>query len=154
MKPILLALLMLGAPLGYAADSPPLTFYVQLIRGTDSDSPPTADAHLVGAKLDHRLHDVFRWKNYWEVKRETISISPGQTVRQHITLEREVELTVPASGKMTVSIYANGKMTRKRTQPVDAAFYIAGGGDNDGSQPWFIVVRRDNPDSQGLAAMP
>jgi len=153
MKSIFVALLMVGAPLGYAADAPPLTFYVQLIRGSDSEAPPTTEAHPVGAKLDHRLHDVFRWKNYWEVKRETIAVNVGQTIRKHITPEREVELTVPASGNMTVAIYADGKLTRKRKQSIDAAFYIAGG-DNDGPQPWFIVVRRDNPDNQGLASMP
>jgi len=155
MKQVLLALLMIGVPfLARAADAPAMTFYVELIRGSDQDVPPTPDAHEVGVRLYHRLHDVFRWKNYWEVKRENVSIRPGEKARVRITKEREVEIDLSGSKDMTVSIYADGKLTRKRQQSLDTAFYIAGGS-NDATDPWFIVVRRDNPDANpGLAAMP
>ncbi len=45
---------------------------------------------------------------------------------------------------MSISIYADGKLTRKRKQPVTAPFYISGG-DKQTNQSWFIVVRRDKP---------
>jgi hypothetical protein len=158
MKRFLIALLLCSAPMARGANGPAVTFYVQLVRGSDADSRPASQARAIGPKLDHRLHEVFRWRNYWEVKREVLNVKPGAKVRRRITPQREVEITMPDACDMVVSIYADGKLTRKRTQPIDAAFYIAGG-DMDVAQPWFIVVRRDNPDADqklatGLAAMP
>jgi hypothetical protein len=157
MKRFIFALLLIGAPLARGADVPAVTFYVQLIRGSDVDSPPTPQARLIGAKLDRRLHDVFKWKNYWEVKREIVTLKTGDKARKRMSKEREVEIALPGSRDMMVSIYADGKLTRKRQQSIDTVFYIAGG--DDAAQPWFIVVRRDNPDASPdsgakLAAMP
>ena len=115
-------------------------------------------ARLIGPKLDRRLHDVFKWKNYWEIKRATVSVKTGDKTRTRISKEREVEIALTGPQNMQVSIYANGKLTRKRQQSIDAAFYIAGGDNNDAAQSWFIVVRRDNPDaasdSSKLVAVP
>jgi len=146
MKRILLALLLMGTPLAHGADVPAVTFYVQLIRGSDADTPPEPQARLIGPKLDRRLHDVFKWKNYWEIKREVIMLKTGASVRKRMTPQREIELTWPGPKNMTVSIYLDGKLTRKREQSIDTAFYIAGG-DSGAAQCWFIVVRRDNPDA-------
>jgi hypothetical protein len=161
MKPFLiawLALLLIGGPLLRAADAPAVTFFVQLIRGSDEDSPPAPQARLIGARLDHRLHDVFRWKNYWEIKRETVALKTGVKVRKRMSAQRDVEIAWPSARDMTISIYTDGKLTHKQTQSIDTAFCIAGG-DRDVSQPWFIIVRRDNPDAgqdsgSKLAAMP
>ena len=144
--------------MGPGADVPAVTFYVQLVRGSDVDAPQAPKARSIGPKLDRRLHDIFKWKNYWEIKREIVTLNAGTKIRKQMTAQRQVEISWPGSRDMVVSIYANGKLTRKRTQSVDAAFYIAGG-DNDISQPWFIIVRRDNPDADQvlgakLAAMP
>src|SRR5216117_1010261 len=52
-----------------------VTFYVQLIRGSDSDKPDDLACKPVGAKLGKILRGVFRWKNYCEVKRETVMLA-------------------------------------------------------------------------------
>jgi hypothetical protein len=152
MKRFLLALLLIGAPLAQGAEVPTVTFYVQLIHGSDVDSPPAPQARLIGPKLDRRLHDVFKWKYYWEIKHEIVTLKTGATVRKRMTAHREIEIAWPGPRDMTVSIYTDGKLTRKREQSIDTAFYIAGG-DSDAAQCWFIVVRRDNPDAtQGLSS--
>jgi len=145
MKPILFAVMALlaGACLADAAPAGDITFYVQLIQGTDADAPPAAGATLVGDALSHRLQ-MFRWKNYWEVKRQTIQLSTGAKIRRHLTRQRDVEIALTTPTDMTVAIFLDGKLTRKRAQPVNTAFYIAGG-DNEEAQSWFVVVRRDKP---------
>ena len=75
-----------------AADGPKATFYVQLIRGSDTDKPDDPAWKPAGAKLGKNLHGVFRWKHYWEVKRETVTLSKNETARLHLTREREVEI--------------------------------------------------------------
>jgi hypothetical protein len=148
-RPIIQFALMLVALIFSAAEAQcaapvPLTFYVQFVRGTDKDAAPAPNAQLIGAKLRARLDGVFKWKNYWEIKRETVNLKTSQTTRKRMSAQQEVEIALLSPLEMTVSIYSNGKLTRKRKQPIDTAFYIAGG-DRDNTQSWFIVVRRDNP---------
>jgi hypothetical protein len=133
-----------------SAQAEGITFYLQLVQGTDADTPPAAGATLIGDALSHRLQ-MFRWKNYWEIKRQTVELKTGAKTRQHLTPKREVEIALPSPTDMTVCIYLDGKLTRKRIQPVDTAFYIAGG-DNAESQSWFIVVRRDKPQNAAATA--
>lgn len=158
MKPLLIALLMIGAPLAYGADAPGMTYYIQLIRGSDQDAPPDPQAHAIGTRLDHKLHDIFKWKNYWEVKRETVTLTSGSKVRKAMSAQREVEIDWTHPRNMTISLYTDGKLTRKRQQSVETKFYIAGG-DKEGADCWFIIIRKDNPDasqdfSTKLAGMP
>jgi len=155
---LMLLVLMLGVAVGRSAGAPGVTFYVQLVRGSDEGAPPTPDAQLIGAKLGHRLHGVFKWKNYWEIKREAVTLKSGEKVRKRMSAQKEVEIALADTRDMTVSIYSAGKLTRTRKQPIQTSFYIAGG-DKEGAQSWFIVVRRDNPETvegpgSKLAAMP
>lgn len=139
MKRFLLVLLLIGAPMLRAAEPSPVTFYIQLVCGSDSDTPPTPDAKLAGPKLDARLHGVFRWKNYWEVNREAVTLKPGGKIRRRVNAQKDIELAWPSGRQMTVCLYTNGKLTRKQDQSIDASFYIAGG-DLTGSESWFVIV--------------
>jgi hypothetical protein len=139
------AALLAGAHLAAGASASGITFYLQLIQGTDADTPPAAGATLVGNSLGHRLQ-AFRWKNYWEIKRQTVELTTGSKIRRQMTGRRDVELARATPTEMTVSIYLDGRLTRRRAQAVNTAFYIAGG-NNDPAQPWFIVVRRDKPEN-------
>lgn len=121
-----------------------VTFYVQLVRGTDAGVPPGPEARLVGPALEHRLR-VFKWHNYWEMSRRTVVLKPGGKNRQRLTPQREVEIALTSPEEMTVSLFNNGKLSRLRKQAADTAFYIAGG-DHDLTESWFVVIRRDNPE--------
>ncbi len=147
MKQIALLLLLLigGTGMTWSAEEEDMTFYVQLIRGTDERTPPSPEARLVGPELGRRLH-VFKWKNYWEISRRTVVLKPGAKSRQRLTPQRELEISLTSPQEMTVAIYTDGQLTRRREQAADTAFYIAGG-DHDSAQCWFIVVRRNKPQS-------
>ena len=141
---VILALLLVGAGCQPARDKSGLTFYLQTIHGNDEDRPPTPEARPIGAKLSHRLRSVWKWKHYWELKRDSALVKPGQRVRKRMSPEREVELELADARSVTARIYLNGRLTRSRTQPAEGAFYIAGG-DAGQDESWFIVVRRDRP---------
>jgi len=140
----LFALLLVGPGCQPATNDAGLTFYVQLVRGNDQDTPPTPDAKPIGPKLSERLHSVLKWERCWELKRDSVVVKPGQKVRKRMSPEREVEIELWDSQRMAARIYLNGKITRSRTQPTEAAFDIAGG-DKGEDQSWFIIVRRDRP---------
>jgi hypothetical protein len=141
---ILFALLLTGPGCQPTTEAPGLTFYLQLVRGNDQDAPPTTDAKPVGPKLSERLRSVCKWKRYWELKSDSVVVKPGQKVRKRMSPEREVEVELLDSRSIAARIYLNGELTRSRTQPAEAAFFIAGG-DKGENQSWFIVVRRDRP---------
>ena len=118
--------------------------YLQLVCGNDQDVPPTSEARETGQKLNDRLHKVFKYKHYWELKRELLRLRNGRKTRARICAEREVEVELLKSQAMAVRIYDGGQLTRTRMQPVDSAFVVAGW-DKGPGQSWFIVVRRDRP---------
>jgi hypothetical protein len=140
----ILWLMLLTLPfLAAGAEKSSVTFYLQLIRGTDDDKPPAPEARPVGPQISRRLQ-MFKWKNYWEITRKAVVLEAGAKTRQRMSPQREVQIELSAQREMTVCIYADGKLTRRRKQSLDTPFFIAGG-DNDATQAWFIVVRRDKP---------
>jgi hypothetical protein len=139
-----MVIVLLGPAAARSAETPTVTFYVQLVHGSDDDTPPAPEARLIGTDLGRRLHGVFRWKNYWEIKRQCITLSAGKAVRARMSSDREVEIQLPKPEEMIVCIYVDGKLVRRRQQAVQTRFYITGG-DNEGTESWFIVVRKDKP---------
>src|SRR5438874_644549 len=69
----------------------PITYYVQLIRGTDQQHRPEATWKPIGPNLSNRL-SPFRWKNYWEVNRQVAAVEKGKVSRCRLSAEREVEI--------------------------------------------------------------
>jgi hypothetical protein len=127
-----------------AADAQTVTFYVQLIRGSDSDKPEDPACKPVGPKLGKILRGVFRWKNYCEVKRETVSLSKDKVVRVQLTKERGVELKLLDPPNTQIRLYHKGQLTRCSRQPINEHLCVLGG-DSTTGDPWFVVVRRDKP---------
>jgi hypothetical protein len=146
MKRLLVLISLLLAVVGCrpTTSEPKVTFYLQFVRGSDRDTPPTAEAKPIGPKLNYKLRSVWGWKSYWELKRDSIVVSPGQRARKRLSPEREVEIELLDPHRMAARIYLNGTLTRSRTQPAERAFCISGG-DEGRDQSWFIVVRRDPP---------
>ena len=150
-----LLLLVLIASLGmpvWSGQAEPVgvTFYLQLIRGVDDAAAPTPAAQPIGPKLGDRLHSVFKWKHYWEIKRDTITVQEGAKAFKRITADRSVEVTLVNPGQLSLSVYKAGKLTRTITQSTGAQFFIVGG-DTPEEQSWFVVLRRDKPSGNDSA---
>jgi len=127
-----------------AAEPPKVTFYVQLILGSDSDKPDDPACKPVGAKLGKILRGVFRWTNYCEVKRETVMLSKDKVARVHLAREREVELKLLDPPNTQIRLYHKGQLIRCSHQPISEHLCVLGG-DSTSGDSWFVVVRRDKP---------
>jgi hypothetical protein len=141
---ILGAFSLLGLGCRPAANDSAHTYYLQLVRGNDRDVPPTPDAKPIGPKLSERLRSVFKWKYYWELKRDSAVVRQGQTIRRRMSPQRDVEIELLNPQRMAVRIYQNGRLSRSRNQPAKAAFCVASGKSGP-DQSWFLVVRDDRP---------
>jgi len=127
-----------------ADDAQKITFYVQLVRGSDSEKPDDPAWKPVGAKLDSKLRAVFRWKNYWEVKREAVTLSKDKVARRRLTRDREVEIRLLDPPNTQIRLFNRGALTRCSHQPIGEHMSILGGESKTG-ECWFVVVRRDKP---------
>jgi hypothetical protein len=125
-------------------EQPPIRYYIQLIRGNDSDKPPVPGNKPVGPKLDTQLRAVFRWQSYWEVNREDVKVAPGRKTKVRLSKDREVEIDRAKAGTRRVTAFQNGKALECSTRPLGEAMTLIGG-KRDPKSVWFIVVRRDKP---------
>ena len=121
-----------------------VTYYVQLIRSSDSDQPPQAESRRVGTKLAGTFCGVLRWKNYWEICQRKAEVVPGRATMVWLSNGREVEIDLRRRGKRTVTAFQNGRLVDRTIVPAGEAMTLIGG-DRDQKSAWFIVVRRDKP---------
>ncbi|SPE56419.1 hypothetical protein SBV1_240002 [Verrucomicrobia bacterium] len=120
------------------------TYYVQLVRGTDTDQPPSPGSERVGPKLLGTFGSAFRLRNYWEVMRREVSVAPGHVARVRLSDQRVVEIDLSDQALRKVTAFSDGELVDRISKPRGEAMTIIGG-NRDGNSVWFIVVRRDKP---------
>lgn len=127
-----------------APSSARLTYYVQLIRATDQERRQEATWKPVGPKLSQRLSPVFRWKRYWEVVCQPLSVEEGKVSRSRLSDLRQVEIEMVNPSEIEIRIFVKGKMTQTSRQLIRTHMAIMGG-ERTKDEAWFVVVRRDKP---------
>ena len=120
------------------------TFYVQLVRGSNDDTPPQPGSRPVGMKVARHLHSALNWKNYWELNRQQVAVCCGKTRRVCLSKDRSVEIELTNHGRRRVTALENGRIIQRTLRPVGEGMTVIGG-DRDPQSAWFIVVRRDQP---------
>ena len=140
----LVCLGLMGVFTGNAGDAQKITFHVQLIHGTDVNRAENPRWRAIGPKLSRNLGSVFRWTNYWEVKRESVTLAKGGVAKLQLTPDRVVEIKLLDPPKTQIRLYYKGELTRCSHQPIREHMTILGG-DSTSGDPWFVVVRRDKP---------
>lgn len=133
----------LAVALVLTAQQKPVTVYVQLVRGTHQDTPESEDWKPIGPRLSKKLSPVFKWPHYWEVKRHAVMVYPHQVSKVNWE-DRLIEIELMEPGHSEIRLYRKGKLVRKSRQQFDSKLAIMGG-DSEGDQSWFVVVRKDNP---------
>lgn len=121
-----------------------IQYYVQLVRGNDSAKPPSPEAKPIGPKLSKQFRVLFKFQNYWEMRRVQVKLGSGEKAKVRLTKEREVEIDLTQAGKRRVTAFWEGKSHGTVSGPIGDRMTITGG-DRDTGSAWFIVVRRDPP---------
>jgi hypothetical protein len=126
------------------ADEGSAIFYVQLIRGTETEQAPAPGAKSVGPKLVETFRPVFKCKGFWEINRQQVAVSPGKARRVQLGNGREAEIDLSSAKERKVAAFQNGRLVDRTVMPAGEGMTIIGGCREDRSV-WFIVVRRDKP---------
>lgn len=120
------------------------TFYLQLVRGTDSPQPPQPGCRPIGPRLAKAFNPVFNWKYYWELNLRTTVVQSGDKVRVSLSPDREVEIDLRQPKERRITAYQHREAINRTILPVGNRMTIIGGS-RQPNEAWFIVVRRDNP---------
>ena len=128
-----------------AAAEPPVTLYVQFIRGTNEPKPKQPNWKLIGPKLSKRLSPVFKWQNYWEVSQQAVAVQPAKVAMVPLDESRRLELELLNANEIEMRVYQNHNLTRKTRQRVHSDHMEIIGGSRERETCWFVVVRHDKP---------
>jgi hypothetical protein len=136
----------LGMPAykGRGAAPEPAWVKVQLIWGTDEEKSPDSRHKMIDDDLARKLSkSPFRWKHYFEVNRQIISMSAGEA-KTGIKMSSHCVIDLKNLGKDRVEtkLYGKGKLlqTRKDSLPKDWPLILAGNAENETA--WLIVIKR------------
>jgi len=138
---LVLLLTSLSALLGVASTPVEARVQAVLIWGTDEAKPTGKNLKEVDSKLRDRLANVFKWKNYFEVNRQTATL-PSSAKVQTIKLSEEcsVEVKLLPENVAEVKLIGKGKamVTRRHSLSKPAALVLAG--DDKNKTAWFVVL--------------
>lgn len=140
---LLLALLLSPALLP-AADAPAgVKLELQLIWGTDADTSPDPTHKLIEADLASKFkHSPYKWKNYFQVKRRTITVPPETLQKLEMSKDCTLEIRNVGDNRMEVKLFGKDKekFVSKHTEPLtNYPLIIGGNAGNDTA--WFIVIK-------------
>ena len=121
-----------------------ITFYVQLVRGCDGDTPPEPNSRKVGPRIIEKVRGPLRWEGYWEIDRQEVLLVPGHATKVRLAKKFLVGIDLTDQHHRKVTASQNGRVIAKLCVPREGAMTVIGG-NRDEQSSWFIVVRRDRP---------
>jgi hypothetical protein len=139
-------LLLLGGLVGgltlRSGASVPLETRVQavLVWGTDDAKTNGKSLKELDSKLRERLGNIFKWKNYFEVSRQSTSVPAGKAQSLKLNDECSVEVKVLPDNVAEVKLLTRGKtvVTRRHSLAKPDALVLAG--DDKNNTAWFVVL--------------
>lgn len=143
-----LTILICACVSSFGGEKSSLTLYVQVIRGTNSEKPQDPAWKPVGQKLSKRLSPVFRWKSYWEVGLHEVAVEKGKPNKVRLNDLRRLEIEKIQDNQLEFRLYRKDQLTRKSKHNVKSLDMAIIGGSGDDDSCWFVVVRREPPQSR------
>lgn len=126
-----------------AIASTPIETRVQavLIWGTDETKPEAKNLKEVDSKLRDRLANVFKWKNYFEVNRQSTTL-PAVAKMQSLKLSEDcsVEVKLLPDGVAEVKLMGKGKVRVTRLHSLAKPEALVLAGDDKNKSAWFVVL--------------
>ena len=126
-----------AAPLAQAAE-PKLE--VQLVWGTNDPGSPNADHKPLDSVTAKKLR-IFKWKNYFTVNREIVSLPHRVPRKLRLSDQCEIELKNLGNQRYEVDIWGEGKHVKKIKEKVTKEDLLTIAGDDKNDCAWFILVK-------------
>lgn len=133
----LLMMTMVGEAKVSAASS---TLEVQLVWGTNDDSSSDPKHKPLEAPLAKKL-GMFKWKNYFTVNRQKLSLSGGTEKKIRLSKRCEIEVKHLDGHRYEINVFGEGKHVRKIIEKITTEDSLVIAGDDKNDCGWFILIR-------------
>jgi hypothetical protein len=120
-----------------------LKLEAQLIWGANDEKSPDPTHKPVDAEVAKKLKSLpFKWKNYFEVKRQQFVVPQGKTIR--VAMSKDCEISVRNLGNSVVELelLGKGQSAGKITQALPKGQLLVTGGNAANLTAWFVVLRQ------------
>ena len=134
-----LVLVIVALPLGQI-EAAELKLELKLIWGTDGPTSPDPTHKKVDEATATKLRKVFKWKNYFEVNRQTASIPSRSTRQIPMSKKCTIEITEMAGPAVEVTLIGEGKPVNKTTRHLAKGEWFTIGGEDKNGSAWFVIV--------------
>jgi len=127
-----------------------LNLKTQLLWGTDDEKPKDAAFKELDPKIKKKLCQVFKWKNYFEINQQKLSLSPKETKKLKMSSKCELDLRFVDDNTLEIKLFGEGKWTKTIRQSVKALnqgeLAVLAGDDKDKyGDAWFVVLSANTP---------
>ena len=117
-----------------------LNLQAQLVWGTNNEKPDDPKLKEVDPSVAEKLRKVFKWKNYFEVKRQNFTVAVGSPKRVKMSDDCEIEVQNLGSSSIEVKLYGKGKLAVRKTQKISPSELLVLAGDDKDDTAWFVVL--------------
>lgn len=127
----------------------------RLIWGTNSDKSPNAAHKPLEGEIARKLNELpFKWKNYFEVNRQSFVINEKDYKKVILSDKCYIEVKDKGDSKVTVKLYGDGKMAQRVDKPLPKDETLTIGGDDKNNSAWFITIRAKTPPAKAPVTPP
>lgn len=112
-----------------------------LVWGTDMAESPNEKHKQLEPELARKLQ-LFKWKNYFQVKRATVTVPAKGSIKHKLSEKCEIQLKDIGNSNFEVDLWGEDKHVIKKSQKLTKGELLTIGGDvkkSDGA--WFILIR-------------
>jgi hypothetical protein len=146
---VLLLLLLTALPASARAEGGDVKLKAQLVWATDHPKSKPEMKEL-DQKLSEKLRKMFKWKNYFEINQQTVTLGSGPGRKLNMSSKCDIELRQADDGTIEVKLFGEGKLVktiRQPLKPLQKGEYAAIGGDDKDSygDAWFVVLSVGQP---------
>src|ERR1041384_5706193 len=119
-----------------------MTFQVHLVWGTDGEKPKDKPLNPVDPKIEEKLKAVFKWKNYYEVNHQPLSLPKDGNQKLKLSDKCEIQVQDLSNSRVEVRLFGEGKPVVKKAQSLAPGEIILLGGESKNDTAWFVVLVR------------
>ena len=117
-----------------------LNLQAQLVWGTNNEKPDDPKLKEVDPSVAEKLRKVFKWKNYFEVKRQNFTVMVGAPKKVEMSDSCKIEVQNLGGSSIEVKLYGKGKLAVRKTQKINPSELLVLAGDDKDDTAWFVVL--------------
>jgi len=133
---------LMAVPIARAVE-PDMHLEAVLVWATNGEKPAGKDLKELEPALAKKLHkSPYKWKNYFEVRRLTASVSPQTMKTVPMSSHCALEIINNGDNRVEVKLVGEGKPVSRHVESLPPGHIMVIAGDDKDDNAWLIVLRQ------------